>query len=468
MCSGGRRAPQAISGVLRRFVPDFFPMSEGPVNFDDLSRSNLTVDRVYRGGARGNAADDPLARLLPVGNQGGFRYAGSPMRGTVKLCVLYTSGVESDWPDSLDVSTGDFSYFGDNRQPGSQLLSTRRRGNVLLQDTFCRANGGPSHRLTVPPYLLFEKVGVGRDVRFRGLLAPGSPRMSPEEELVAVWRTSGETRFQNYRAHFTVLDLPTVSRAWIDEVLDGNVTGSACPVVWRDWVDGLFHPLKAPKSVTVRRRNEQLPSSSTGVQIVRTIYQHFTSAPHRFESFAADLWLMSDQRVVSIDVTRPTRDGGRDAIGQLLIGPRSDPIVLDFALEAKCFHAANGVGVREVSRLVSRIRARQFGVLVTTSYLADQAYQEIREDGHPIVVIAGRDIVEILSKVGLRTVDEVLNYLQTYHAYSPTQSALVVDTQANGLDNVDPLVLDVELDAEPVHRASDLTEPAVELTLGNG
>lgn len=64
-------------------------------------------------------------------------------------------------------------------------------------------------------------------------------------------------------------------------------------------------------------------------------------------------------------------------------------------LEAKCYAITNGVGVKEVSQLISRLRARQFGILVTASYLADQAYQEIREDGHPIVVIAGNDVVEI-------------------------------------------------------------------------
>jgi len=165
-------------------------MSGDPVGFDQLVGADLTIDRTYRGGIRGTTADDPLARLLPVGNQGGFRYVGSPTRGTVKLCVLYTSGLETDWPDRLDVSTGDFSYFGDNRRPGSQLLMTRRRGNILLQDTFCRANAEPVERMTVPPYLLFEKSGLGRDVLFRGLLAPGSPRLSPEEELVAVWRTT--------------------------------------------------------------------------------------------------------------------------------------------------------------------------------------------------------------------------------------------------------------------------------------
>lgn len=53
-------------------------------------------------GTAGNAGDDPLARLLPVGNQGGFRTHGSPAKDAVRLAVLYTSGAEPDWPDALD------------------------------------------------------------------------------------------------------------------------------------------------------------------------------------------------------------------------------------------------------------------------------------------------------------------------------------------------------------------------------
>jgi hypothetical protein len=50
---------------------------------------------------------------------------------------------------------------------------------------------------------------------------------------------------------------------------------------------------------------------------------------------------------------------------------------LDFALEAKCYAPENGVGVKELSRLVSRLRHRQFGILVTASFLGHQAYQEL-------------------------------------------------------------------------------------------
>lgn len=66
-------------------------------------------------------------------------------------------------------------------------------------------------------------------------------------------------------------------------------------------------------------------------------------------------------------------------------------------------HRANSVGVKEVSRLISRLRHRQFGVLVTTSVVARQAYQEVREDKHPVVFICGRDITEILIENGFNT-----------------------------------------------------------------
>jgi hypothetical protein len=57
--------------------------------------------------------------------------------------------------------------------------------------------------------------------------------------------------------------------------------------------------------------------------------------------------------------------------------------------------------VKETSRLISRLKHREFGVLVTTSVLDRQAYEEIRSDGHPIIVISARDIAEILISQGL-------------------------------------------------------------------
>jgi hypothetical protein len=98
-----------------------------------------------------------------------------------------------------------------------------------LSRVFACPHGDATARAGVPPFLLFDKPGTGRDVRFRGLLAPGSDRLSGEEDLVAVWRTTSGERFQNYRARFTVLDTP-VGHAHLDRpAYDGAAAGQCLP-----------------------------------------------------------------------------------------------------------------------------------------------------------------------------------------------------------------------------------------------
>jgi hypothetical protein len=180
---------------------------------------------------------------------------------------------------------------------------------------------------------------------------------------------------------------------------------------------GIYQPLQAPSTVITRSRDEQQPAKADKPLLDR-VFAYFRDRPHDFERFAADLWRMSEPKVDKIDVTRPWRDGGRDAVGEYLLGPAADPVAVEFALEAKCYNLGNGVGVREASRLISRLRHRQFGVLVTTSHLDAQAYKEIREDGHPIVILAGADIVAILKSNGFTTTKAVNELLRTKYAPS--------------------------------------------------
>ena len=122
---------------------------------------------------------------------------------------------------------------------------------------------------------------------------------------------------------------------------------------------------------------------------------------------------MADGHVGSYEVTRASVDGGRDAVGEYRIGPASDPVAVTFALEAKLYDpAGSGVGVKDVSRLISRLRYRQFGVLVTTGYVANQAYREIRADQHPVVIISGSDIVALLMEKGYPTPTDVTRWLR--------------------------------------------------------
>ncbi|MCF8011350.1 MAG: restriction endonuclease [Clostridiales bacterium] len=90
---------------------------------------------------------------------------------------------------------------------------------------------------------------------------------------------------------------------------------------------------------------------------------------------------------------------------------KDNAITVDFALEAKCYFIDNPVRVEQTSRLISRLRYRQFGILVTTSHVHHQAYKEIKEDGHPVIIITAIDIVNILTRASYNTKDSVRKWL---------------------------------------------------------
>lgn len=130
----------------------------------------------------------------------------------------------------------------------------------------------------------------------------------------------------------------------------------------------------------------------------------FFPDPYKFESCACKLVQIMDHNVVSVTPTRSVRDGGMDGVGKYRVGSISNGIELEFLLEAKRYSVNNSVGVKETSRLISRIKHRQFCYFVTTSYVADQAYKEIIEDNQPIVIVSGKDIIDILMNAGINSV----------------------------------------------------------------
>jgi Restriction endonuclease len=198
-----------------------------------------------------------------------------------------------------------------------------------------------------------------------------------------------------------VLNASTISRAWLDGLITGTPDDSLAPEAWKTWVKtGRRQAMMATRSLEYRSKIEQLPADKEGEAIVQAIRDHFEGRPHAFEHCAAAITRFMMPDTVILDVTRPSRDGGRDGVGQLRVGVGPSGILVDFALEAKCYSATNSVGVREMSRLISRLRHRQFGVLVTTSWVDLQAYKEIKEDEHPIVVVSAADIVELLRRNG--------------------------------------------------------------------
>ena len=397
------------------------------IPYDGCSEADLVVDAVYEGALGSHLIGEALSKLLPgVGNQGGFRPSG---RGEDKKFVaLFTSGEDRDWPDTLDLGTGQLAYYGDNKRPGHELHDTQRNGNGILRHVFSLLHSAPPDRSRIPPFFVFRKYPTSvsaRSVQFKGVAVPGFFGMPPTADLVAVWKSSEGQRFQNYRAIFTILNIDKVSRAWIRDLEAGLVKSEFAPRAWQDWVaTGRYNALTAESTTVIRNVESQLPDTAEKRAVLETIWRHFADAPIAFEAFAARLFSMQDPRVIVDEITRASVDGGRDATGRYLLGLSNDPVYAEFSLEAKCYcpglngENCNTVGVKEVSRLISRIRHRQFGVLVTTSAISRQAYEEVREDRHPIVFLSGGDLVNILAASGYGSQDAVVRLLRDEFAVS--------------------------------------------------
>lgn len=390
------------------------------VGFEQLQSADLVVDTVYKGGSLSGKASEVLSKLMPgCSNSGGFRKVmrkdGSGMPAYV---VLYTSMSELAWPDYLDEETGIFRYYGDNRNPGKSLLDTPRKGNLLLEFVFDCLNSRDGSIKNIPPFFIFKKTGMGWDVQFLGLAAPGNPKLSPDKDLVAFWRTIDEKRFQNYEAYFTVLDTyEPINREWLKALIfDHENSLQFAPDVWKRFISlgrNGISPLIAKKLPKVPDKYTQLQSDNEGMACLEKIRAHYAQNSYGFEKCAQDMLEKMDERFQDFNLTRPWRDGGRDALGYYVIGNGSKanyPLRIDCALEAKCYSPNTSVGVREMSRLISRIRYRQFGVMMTTSYVHKQAYEEVIEDGHPILIISACDIAQILrhSSVTSENIDEWL------------------------------------------------------------
>ena len=371
------------------------------VEFEQLETSDLFLDSIYQSGPTSTLDSEVLHKLLPkCANVGGFRKVYcKDNREKLAYVVLYTSMTELEWPDYLDVETGIFRYYGDNRKPGRDLLETQPGGNFLLEQVFNNLHSGNLEE--IPPFLVFRKTGIRRDVQFLGLATPGNPNISSDRDLVAFWRNMHDSRFQNYEAYFTILDTSNdnITRKWLYDRYVNNGNDRFAPKAWKRFKKiGLqgVKALKAPNLIDIPTQNDQLQSDHEGLLCLDAIRSYYRPNPTGFEACAVDLMYKMDEHFKGFQLTRPWRDGGRDAIGFYEISPspisKNSSLRVECALEAKCYAPTHGVGVRQLSRLISRIRYRQFGILCTTSFLVPQAYREVVEDGHPIMIVTAADI----------------------------------------------------------------------------
>lgn len=384
-----------------------------PVEFSKLKEANLIIDEIYCGGSASNIGAEVLSKLTGCGNSKGFRPVNNKKTKKNAYCILFSTGEHEDWKDYLDTELGRFVYYGDNNKEGNSLHGTRKDGNEILRNCFGKLKN--DDRKNIMPFFIFkkEKLKTKRDVRFLGLAIPGDNRLSEEEQLVSVWSQHDGKRYQNYRAVFSILNVGEIDRRWLDDLKNGVENSQYAPKEWIKWQEtGKCTYLTSKKVVNYRKKKEQIPQNKEDLKMIEEIYNYFPDACD-FEACAAQIAQLMDKNIISFQLTRAVKDGGRDAIGKYRIGVDKSNILVEFALEAKRYQLNDSVGVKETSRLISRIRHREFGILVTTSYVDLQAYKEIVEDNHPIIIISAIDIVEILKKAGIKTSKDVKEWLKS-------------------------------------------------------
>jgi hypothetical protein len=181
------------------------------IEFEDLNNADLIKGALYKGGTINNLSSEPISKLLPVGNQSGIRFSGKVENPSI--VVLYTTLNDTDWPDSIN---GDvLTYYGDNKLPGKEIHDLP--GNKVLRSIFNTYH--LSHKEKFPLILLFSKGRTGYDRVFEGVLKPGYPEFEETEDLIAIWKTKHEKRFQNYKAIFTLLKIENIARPFLKEAL---------------------------------------------------------------------------------------------------------------------------------------------------------------------------------------------------------------------------------------------------------
>lgn len=172
--------------------------------------------------------------------------------------------------------------------------------------------------------------------------------------MVAFWRTLKGKRFQNYEAYFTILNTgeKAIPRKWIESLIyehDENL--KYAPEVWQKFVRegrNRIEALKAPRIIKVPSKYEQLQSDIEGNKCLNYIRAYYKSNPYDFEKCATDIISKMDTNFIDFSLTRPWRDGGRDAVGYYSIssgGKANHPLKIDCALETKCYAADNAVHV---------------------------------------------------------------------------------------------------------------------------
>ncbi|KGP73725.1 restriction endonuclease [Pontibacillus yanchengensis] len=360
----------------------------------------LGIEYVDKGST--NNISDQFLRWININGSGMRNTPGiRPLKYVNKLLddvpayiILVTndksSGEKNPWDDIVDFSSGEILYWGDAKCHIEKRYN-EFEGNKKLEIIYDKILENKSEH--VPPILHFSKPRKGI-VRFNGLCIL--------DKLELTWYIDGTTSLpiKNYRCHLKILDVEEVDINWLHDRAKGHDISQIdnnAPKVWKDYKRGRIKSLQVWKN-KIRKMEEQLPKLDSLED--KVLNQLVSLSPNEFETVIVSLFKQLKEVTHSITKTRPSRDGGFDFYGHFTL-PYPLSYEISFLGEVKRFGRNTAVQPKHVSRLVARLSRGQYGIFVTTSFYTKQAQQEVLEDGYPVKLISGVDLIYLLRELRL-------------------------------------------------------------------
>lgn len=201
--------------------------------FSELSEAPLIPNAIYKGGQRKSVADDPISKLLNVGNAGGIRTKKSKNGQIAYIVIISNSSNKDKYPNSFDEDSNLLSYYGDQYKVNIHPLDTKPKGNLNLKNLF-ELVYSPNYSYSQPyPIFYFEKVpNSGRDHIFKGIAYP----FVKNEDLDEVCKIVKFNNIENYIFKFTVDNINDVSREWIIDLQVDSKKHTHAPQTWKDFL----------------------------------------------------------------------------------------------------------------------------------------------------------------------------------------------------------------------------------------
>lgn len=368
---------------------------------------SFRIGEEYRDTTHLNDPSDQFIRWLNEGGRGGIGNTGGVRAlrfdslnvGVTSCLVLVTRDsagqFANPWEDHIDVPNGRITYWGDAKAHRSKRVEEWVGNQRLLAAYEVILD---NERALIPPILHFSKPATGF-VRFNGLCVL--------DRLELTWFEDEGTPVRNFRAHLSILDQQDVDLDWIlarRRATSPTALLNFGPEVWRNYLRaGVISRLKvwAPQ---VRDRLAQLPAADSADS--RVLDQVISLTPVQFEAAVVKVFEDMDEVTHRISRTRHVGDGGFDFFGTFTM-PQPLGYEVDFLGEAKRYRTSNPVTPKDVSRLVARLGRGDYGLFVTTSYFTSQAQQEVLEDGYPVRLFSGADLVGIMRQLRIAQGDVI-------------------------------------------------------------